>query len=73
MSAPRLSFVCFETGIGEDDNESLGISIGARYRSMLLGNKLWKLWRWKGLGSCRGRRGGDVSAHGVEPRECVVD
>lgn len=38
------SFVCFEACIREDNNQSLGVLVGGRYRDMLLSVKFWKLW-----------------------------
>jgi hypothetical protein len=45
------SLVCLETGIGEDDDQSLSVFVGGRNRNVLFSDKLWKR-RWReGLSS----------------------
>ena len=44
-------FVRFETRIGEDNNQPLGIFVGGRYGRVLFSHKLWKFRRGAGLGS----------------------
>lgn len=43
-------FVGFETRIGEDNNQPLGIFVGGCYGRVLFGHKLWKFWWGAGLG-----------------------
>ena len=51
MSAPSKSLVGLEAGVGENDDESLGIAVRSGDGRVLLGNELRQLgWR-KGLGS----------------------
>lgn len=50
---PVRCLVSLETGIGENDNETLGILVIGGNRDMLLGDKLRKRRRRKRLGSCR--------------------
>ena len=44
-------FVGLETGIGEDDDQSLRIFVGGRNWDMLFGDELGEGWRWERLGS----------------------
>lgn len=44
--------VSLETGIGQDDNQALGVLVGRGNWSMLLCDELWKVWRRERLGSC---------------------
>lgn len=43
-------FVRFETRIGKNNNQPLGIFVGGCDRSMLFGHELWKFGRGTGLG-----------------------
>ena len=41
--------VCLKTFMRKHDNQPLSIFIIRGNRDMLLGNELWKLWRWARL------------------------
>lgn len=42
--------VGLQAGVGQDDNEALGILIGGRDGDGLFGDELRQRWRWKRLG-----------------------
>jgi len=50
--ATVAGLVGLETGVGEDDDQSLRIFIGGRNRNVLFGDKLREGWRRQRLGSC---------------------
>jgi hypothetical protein len=49
--ATEAGLVGLETGIREDDDQSLGVFVGGWYWDMLFGDELWERRRRKRLGS----------------------
>lgn len=47
--------VCLEAGVGEYDDQALGVLVGRRDGDMLLCDELRKLRRWQRLSACHGQ------------------
>lgn len=45
ISSREDRFVCFETRVGQDYDESLGVLVGRGNRNVLLCDELWESWR----------------------------
>ena len=45
-SPSMRGFVCFQAGIGQDNDEPLRIFVGRKDWDMLICNKLGQFWRW---------------------------
>ena len=50
VAATVCGFVGLETGVGEDDDQALGVLVVGCDGDMLLGDELWESGRWEGLG-----------------------
>jgi hypothetical protein len=51
-AATMSSFVCFETCVGEDDDEPLGVLVGGGYRYVLFGDESRQFGCWERLRPC---------------------
>lgn len=58
VAAAVCGFVCLETGVGEDDNQALGVLVVGSDGNMLLGDELRECGWWERLclGACGGGR-----------------
>jgi hypothetical protein len=50
--ATEAGLVGLETGVREDDDQSLGVFVGGWYWDMLFGDELWECWGRERLSSC---------------------